>query len=195
MSKIKKLLFILLGAVVAAVGCVMFCHDSYYIIKGETVDLNEILESGAELPRDTYVTYECKYPLVNYAESRDYYDGVIPMPWVYRQYALLTENNMIISAKIVSKDKTKELDRYIRDMDYESPDTPVVLTGVLIINESEMDRYLVESCGDFAESGDVMLTSFVIDTTMTRASAAVLYLFVIAVGMIIIVFSVRKSVK
>lgn len=196
MSKKRIVFWILFGVVLIAVAVAMFAHDADYILTGNTVNLNEILENGGELPRDKFVTYTCNISLGNYAETREYIDGIIPLPGKTQQFAMLTENGMIISAEIETKTKIDEMMNLTENIDYDNPTTPVVITGCFEINSSDMDRCLINyfSGYDLEDSG-IILTSYVINTTKTRAGLVALYLFVFVVGVCVLEWSVKKMIR
>lgn len=141
MTKVKGFAFILMGLFMMVVAVVMLVHDYNYIFRGETVNLNEIIESGADLPRDSYVTYSCSVPLGNYAESRNYISGVIPLSGKTQQYAFLAENGYVMSVELNNKQLIKGMDELI---EAEEAGEPVSITGCLVINSTEMDGFLTE---------------------------------------------------
>lgn len=198
MSKFRSILMIIIGVVLAGFSVVMFVHDAEYIFTGKTVDLNEILENDGEVPRDKYVTFTCDIPIDNYAETQQYLNGFIPLPFKTQQYAMLGDNGMIFSAEISKKDKIKEMDQAIEDF-YDDKDVSVTLTGKLQINSSEMDSYLKEcveyDIGDDMDSLGFFVTSYVIDTTQTRLSQSMLCLFAFAIGALFVVLSIRTMLR
>lgn len=194
MSKSRCVIMIILGILLSGLSIVMFVHDAEYIFTGNTVDLNEILKNNGELPRDKFVTFTCEFPIDNYAETRQYLNGIIPLPFKTQQYAMLGDNGMIFSAEIGNKAKISEMDQAIETF-YDDGEVSVTLTGNLQINSSEMDSYLKECVGyifgDDLESYGFFLTSYVIDTTKTRLSQSLLYTFLLAIGVLAIVISIR----
>ncbi len=176
---------------------VILVHDAGYIFTGKTVNLNEILENGDELPRDKYVTYTCSYPLGNYAETKQTISGVIPLPYKTQQYALLCENGIIMSAEVSKKAKIEELDEAIDDV-YCGETVSVTLTGCLITNNPEMNGYLSEfltAVGIDTENSDIQQTYYLIDTTKTRLQLFLMYTFLLALGLFLIVVDIRKYRK
>lgn len=197
MSKSRCVIMIILGLFLSGLSIVMFVHDAEYIFTGNTVNLNEILQNNEELPRDKYVTFTCEFPIDNYAETQQYLNGFIPLPFKTQQYAMLGDNGMIFSAEIGKKAKIAEMDQAIETF-YDDGDVSVTLTGNLQINSPEMDSYLKECVeylfGDASnlESYGFFLTSYVIDTTKTRSSQALLYIFLLLIGAACIVISIRS---
>ncbi|MBQ2264164.1 MAG: hypothetical protein II341_02070, partial [Oscillospiraceae bacterium] len=63
MSKLKCILTALLGVVMIGLSIVMYVREASYIFMGETLDLNEIIDEGGEMPRGEYVTFTVEYPL------------------------------------------------------------------------------------------------------------------------------------
>lgn len=198
MSKVKCVIMIILGVFLSGLSIVMFVHDAEYIFTGNTVNLNEILINNEELPRDKYVTFTCEFPIDNYAETQQYINGIIPLPFKTQQYAMLGDNGMIFSAEVGKKDKIAEMDQALETF-YNDGDVSVTLTGNLKINSSEMDSYL-EECVDYIFDGDVesygfFLTSYVIDTTQTRLSQALMYTLLLIVGGVLIVISIKNLIR
>lgn len=198
MSKSRCVLLIFVGALLAFFSVVLFVHDAGYIFTGNTVDLNEILETGGELPRDKYVTFTCDMPLGNYAETQEYLNGIIPLPSKTQQYALLSNTGMILSAEIKKQSQIDELDQAI-DAFYDDQMVSVTVTGCLVINSSEMDDFLEEFTdylfGDDMDSSGIFLTSYVIDATRTRLSITLVYVLVFALGTFLIAASIRALRK
>ena len=195
MSRSRCVVAILLGLFLSGLSVVMFIHDFEYIITGNTVDLNEILENNGELPRDKFVTFTCEAPVCNYAETRNYINGIIPMPFKSQQYAMIGENGMVFSAKVGKKAKIKEMDQAI-DAFYNDSAVSVKLTGIFQINSPKMDSFLQEGMeyviGDDMEDSGLFLTSYVIDTTKTRLSQALTYGFLLVIGVFLVVFNIRS---
>ena len=160
---------------------------------GHTVDLNEILINGEELPRDQYVTYQCSVPFGNYAETRSYAGGVIPLPGKTQQFAFLGENDMILSAEIGRKSKIQEMTELTDDYYHGEGFESVTLVGCFEINSPDMDRYLANYFSDIdLEEEGIYLTSYVINATKTRLKQAILYLLLLALGAVVLWESVKK---
>lgn len=187
---------VILGIFIVGIALALFIHDAEYIFTGKTVDLNEILASGEELPRDKFVTYTCRVPIGNYAETQEYISGIIPLPFKTQQYAMIGENGMIFSAAVGKEAKIEEMDNAI-DAFYDDETVSVTLTGNLQINSSKMDTFLEEfvryEIGSDLESSGLFLTSFVIDTTKTRLSQSMLYIFLFALGAFMTVVGIRTA--
>lgn len=195
MSKIRCVLYIIVGALLAFFAAVLFVHDAEYIFTGHTVNLNEILETGEEMPRDKYVTFTCDMPLGNYAETQEYLNGLIPLPSKTQQYALLSDTGVVLSAEVKKVSQIEELDQAI-DAFYEDKLVTVTVTGCLVINDPEMDGYLEQFMNylfedDMADSG-IYLTSYVIDATKTRLTITLVYVLVFALGGFLAVTGIRR---
>ncbi len=185
-SKFKCILTVLLGLVMIVLSIVMYVREASYIFMNETLDLNEIIEEGGEMPRGEFVTFTVEYPLGNYAETRELIAGFIPMPFgTTQQYAILCEDGSIISAEVSKKSKITELDQAVEDF-YNDKTAAVTIVGCVAANNSEMNGYLAEFTdylfdGDVASAG-VTPTYFLIDTTRTRTSQFFLYFFFLLLG-------------
>ena len=190
MSRSKRITAILLGAFLSAAAIALFLHDAAYLLTGETDNLNEILESGGDPPRDKYVTYTCQISLGNYGETHMKY-GFIPLPGKTEQFAMLDASGLIISAEIGDRAKIAEM---LALTENEIGET--VLTGCFETNSGDMNRFLAEyfSGADLEQQG-AFLTPYVINTTKTRVKQAALYVGVLAlgVGVIALSFSKRKE--
>ena len=191
MAKIKKILGIIVGIVIVVLSVVMFVHDSSFILTGKTVDLNEILANNEELPRDKYVTYTCTFPIGNYAETKQTLNGIIPLPFKSQEYAILCENGMIISSEISKKSKIREMDTAVEKI-YNEEEVSVELKGCLQTISSDMRKYLDESLGTESANGNFELTSFAIDTTMTRLKITFMYIFIFLIGLACTVVSIIR---
>lgn len=191
----RPIFSILLGLLFCVAALVLFIHDAEYIFTGNTVNLNQVLENNEELPRDKFVTYICYSSLGNYAESQEYLDGLIPLPFKSQEYALLIENGYIISAEISKKAKIQELDQLTDDF-FNNEDgaelVPVEITGCLQTVSSDMHNLLIEYFED-TDIEEEKLTYYVIDTTKTRASQASLYLALFALGGFLIFITIKKK--
>ena len=196
MPKRRSIVMILFGILLSVASIALFVHDAEYIFTGKTVNLNEILENGGELPRDKYVTYTCEFPLGNYAETQQYY-GFIPLPFKTQQYAMLDDSGIVLSAEIKnSNSKIEEMDKAIDEFWDDDAEVSVTLTGCLTITAAGMDEYLEEYMNylfdDDLESYDIFLTSYQIDTTRTRATQFIVEVLVLAIGVFLIIVQVRK---
>ena len=186
MSKFKCILTALLGVVMIVLAVVMYVREASYIFMGKTLNLNEIIEEGGEIPRGEFVTFTVEYPLGNYAETREMIAGFIPMPFgKTQQYAILCEDGSIISAEVGKKSKIAELEQAVEAF-YNNKTAAVTIVGCVATNNSEMNGYLAEFTdylfeGDTASAG-VTPTYFLIDTTQTRASQFFLYFFFLLLG-------------
>ncbi len=186
---------IIFGLFLSIMGIVLLVHDAGYIFAGNTVDLNEVFENNEQIPEHQYVTYTCWVSLGNYAETNEYY-GFIPTGKT-QQFAVLTENDMIISAEISRKDTIMAMNlltdaTYSEDEDVQP--VPVTLTGNLEFNDSEMNGYLSEYFEgvDFDEEG-ITLTGYSINTTRTRLLQGGLCLGMFLLGGIVIIVGIRKK--
>ncbi len=194
MKRSSFIISLLLGIFLSGLAVVILVHDAEYIFTGKTVNLNEVIENGGEMPRDKYVTYTCNYPLGNYAETKQTISGVIPLPFKTQQYALLCENGIIMSAEVSKKAKIEELNEAIDDM-YNGEAASVTLTGCLITNNPEMNGYLSEfltAVGIDTESSDIQQTYYLIDTTKTRLSLILAYTFLLVIGLFVIIVDIKK---
>ena len=197
LERLRRCLSVGLGVLIFLMGVFMIIRDYDYILTGNTVNLNDVLENDKAVPRSKYVTYTCNASLGNYAETQIYVKEIIPTPIKIQRYALLTDNNVVISAEIRGKSKLEEIDRLVEDtfsLEEDAEPEPVVLVGYFSSNSYEMDNLLDEylsELGDLSEMG-VTVTSYKIDTTKTRGGAAALDLFVLVVSVGMVVISVRK---
>ncbi|MBR1528976.1 MAG: hypothetical protein IJ642_06710 [Oscillospiraceae bacterium] len=186
---------IILGLLLSIAAAALFIHDAEYIFTGNTIDLNEVLENGEEIPNGKYVTYTCYVPLGNYAETQEYLNGFIPLPFKTQEFAVLTENNMIISAEIGNKNKIQEMEQLTDDF-YASDDFygSMELTGYLGSNNSEMMGYLQEYFEDVdLEAEGISVSWYAIDTTKTRLSSAGLCIGMFLIGGVVIIAGIRKK--
>ena len=186
---------IILGLLLSIAAAALFIHDAEYIFTGNTIDLNEVLENGEEIPNGIYVTYTCYVPLGNYAETQEYLNGFIPLPFKTQEFAVLTENNMIISAEIGNKNKIQEMEQLTDDF-YASDDFygSMELTGYLGSNNSEMMGYLQEYFEDVdLEAEGISVSWYAIDTTKTRLSSAGLCIGMFLIGGVVIIAGIRKK--
>ena len=186
---------IILGLLLSIAAAALFIHDAEYIFTGNTIDLNEVLENGEEIPNGKYVTYTGYVPLGNYAETQEYLNGFIPLPFKTQEFAVLTENNMIISAEIGNKNKIQEMEQLTDDF-YASDDFygSMELTGYLGSNNSEMMGYLQEYFEDVdLEAEGISVSWYAIDTTKTRLSSAGLCIGMFLIGGVVIIAGIRKK--
>ena len=179
MKKIRSsgigMLFIGIFFVILSV--VMMVHDADYMFLGKTVDLNEILKNGGEMPRDKYVTYTCEYPMGAYGTMQDYYGGIIPAGRKSYYYAIYDESGMVFSA---SANSGKVIDD-IEAVGDEKKDS-VVLVGSVKTIDSEMNGYLMDTFGEYIDGEEVYSTYYLIDTTNTRLTLFLLYGFALLLG-------------
>ena len=193
----RPIFTIIFGLFLSIMGIVLLVHDAGYIFAGNTVDLNEVFENNEQIPEHQYVTYTCWTSLGNYAETNEYY-GVIPTGKT-QQFAMLTENDMIISAEISRKDTIIAMN-LLTDAVYSDDDevqlVPVTLTGNLEFNDTEMNGYLSEYFDgvDLEEEG-VTLTGYSINTTQTRLLQGGLCLGMFALGIFVIIIGIRKKTR
>ncbi|MBR1554946.1 MAG: hypothetical protein IJ644_06075 [Oscillospiraceae bacterium] len=186
---------IILGLFLSIMGGILLVHDAEYIFTGNTVNLNEIFENNQELPRDSYVDYTCYCSLGNYAETQQYLNGLIPLPFKSQEYALLTENEIIISAEISKKEKIQEMeqltDAFFSD-DENTSLVPVELVGCLQTVSPDMHNFLIEYF-EGTEIAEDVITYYVIDTTKTRASQCGLCLGAILLGIFVVFMGIQRK--
>lgn len=185
-----------LGVVFVGMAVFLFVHDANYIMTGNLVDLNQILEEGGEIPRDTYVKYTCNYVFGNYGETQSYIGGIIPLPGKSQQFAFLGENDMIISAQISDKGKIRDM-RQLADACYYNGDCiPVELVGCIQSNGGDMNRFLEQyfSEVDLNYEG-LTMSPLVIDTTKTRLKITLTYICFALVGVAVFVSGLKKKNK
>ncbi len=192
MSKLRSVLMVIVGLLAVAMSILMFVGDAEYIFTGKTVNLNEVLTNGEELPSGKFVTYECYYPMGSYGEIQSYY-SFIPLPGKTHEFAMMTESNIIISAEIGKKSKIDEFNSKTEDFLSDKEIEPIVLTGQLKTNGDDLDQLLEDYFSDIdLASNGLILTSYSIDTTQTRAGNAALYSFFLLASVLLIVIYVRK---
>ncbi len=193
-GKSSKWVSWLLGGFLIIIGVVMFVHDASFIFTGKTVDLNEILKNGGELPRDKYVTYTCEVPLGSYAETTTRAGGIIPLPGKTVSYAFYAENNMIMTIAASKKSLKTELDDQADAYYYYDETKPVKVTGCFQVNSADVDRLLEQYITQGGLNGeDITLSSYCIDTTKTRPKLAVMYTLMILLGAAVILVTVRSK--
>lgn len=192
----SPLLCFLLGAVFTILSLVMIIHDASFIFLGRTVDLNEIMKNGGEPPRDKYVTYTCYMPLGGYAETTEYAAGIIPLPGKAESHAFIAENGMIMTIQTKNKQTKKDLAHAAEDFYFEDEVTPVEVVGCFQINSPDVDRLLEQFA---AQSGidteEIALSSYCIDTTKTRLKITVMYVFMLALGVICIIMGIKSVIR
>lgn len=187
---------IILGVVFIVMALALFIHDASYIILGNTVDLNQILKDGGELPRDKYVTYTCSAPLGGYAETRSTISGIIPLPGTSESHAFLAENGTIMTIETSKKSLKSELAKQSDNLYAGVEVKPVTVEGCLQVNSGDVDRLLESYFSGFEYEGDgVELTYFVIDTTKTRLKITLMYVAFMALGAFLLIFGIKQKRK
>jgi len=131
------------------------------------------------------------FPYRHYAETKQTLNGIIPLPFKSQEYAILCENGMIISSEISKKSKIKEMDTAVEKI-YNGEEVSVELKGCLQTISSDMRKYLEESLGTESANGNFELTSFAIDTTMTRLKITFMYIFIFLIGLACTVVSIIR---
>ena len=193
----NPILGIILAVFMIGAAVVLTIHDAGFIFLGKTLDLNSIIENGEELPRDSYVTYNCYLSFGNYAETTPYY-GFIPLPGKSQEYAVLTEDRYVISAEINKRSLLYEMDSLTESFfsDEDTDHVPVTLTGCLTTISPDMGGYLEEYFDgfDLSENG-IQLTYYAIDTTKTRLFLAVTYFAFAALGVAVGFVYLKKLVR
>ena len=185
----NRIFGLFLGVLFIGLSLFMLISNASYYFMGKTVDLNEVLKNGEELPQDKFVSYTCEYPIGNYAEEKTYIGGFIPSPFKSQLYAVIDEYNgqgLIFSAKVNKKDKIKEFNSAVN----EQTESVTVVGCFNTIVSYDATSYLEQTCGDIG--GDVVLTHFVIDSTKTRFSQLALCVFSLALGVFCLVTFFRK---
>ena len=193
---------ILIGVVLLLAGIALTVHDREFLLTGNTVDLNEILQSGGEAPRDKYVTYAMTTPLGNYAESKTTY-AFIPMPFLTAQlYGFIGEDGNLMSIKVRDKKLIQELDAQLDAFysDEEAQSAPAVtVTGCVNTIKPELRGYYEDymwSMGMKEEDIQNHPISYIcIDTTKTRAGQAIFYTLAIVLGIFMIVSGIKGLKK
>ena len=181
---------LLIGIVFVLMGVFLAVHYASYIFLGKTVDLNEVLKNGEELPQGEFVSYTCEYPIGNYCELQTYINGIIPTPSKSQLYAMMDEydgKGLIYSAKVNNKNKIKEFNRVVNGQ----TESVTVVGSLDTIVNYDASQYLKNSCSNI--EGDVVLTEFVIDSTKTRFSQIALCIFAIALGVFCLVAFIKKK--
>ena len=184
----NRIFGLFLGVLFIGLSLFMLISNASYYFMGKTVDLNEVLKNGEEIPTDEVVSYTCEYPLGNYAEMQTYINGVIPTPFKSQLYAMIDEHNgkgLIFSAKLNRSNKIEEFDKTINGQK-----ESVTVVGTIHSIDPESFGYLEQTCGDI--EGDIVLSYYVIDTTNTRLSIIALNFFSLALGVFCLVTFFRK---
>lgn len=184
---------IILGIFLAGIGIILMVHDFTFIFFGRTVDIDSIVAQGEEIPRDKYVDYTADVCLGPYGETQEYLGGFIPLPIKTLQYAFLTADGRVISAEVGKKATQAELDQLYQDLMNDRTGKPVKLRGAVVTNDSKMQGYLMEYLGSAADQ--MTVTYYVIKTTQTRVSQAILYVLCIALGAGMAVIGFTKRAK
>jgi len=167
----------------------LISNASYYFL-GKTVDLNEVLKNGEELPKGKFVSYTCKYPIGHYAEMQTYLNGIIPLPVKSQLYAMIDEydgKGLIFSAKVNKINKIKEFNSTVN----EKTESVTVVGYLDTIVNYEATSYLEQTCCNI--DGDIVLTHLVLDSTKTRFSHIVMCTVMFAFGVFLLLICFNEN--
>lgn len=185
----NRIFGLFLGVLFIGLSLFMLISNASYYFMGKTVDLNEVLKNGEELPIDKFVSYTCEYPLGNYAEEQTYIGGFIPSPFKSQLYAMIDEydgKGLIFSAKVNRNKKIKEFNSAVNEQTKK-----VTVVGYFsTVARLDASTYLEQNFGNIG--GDVVLSYYGVDSTRTRFSDIALFTFTFALGVFCLVTFFRK---
>lgn len=165
-------------------------QNASFYFRGETVDLNQVLENKAPWPKDQFVTLTVDACMDNYAEIQHMY-GIIPMG-KDQHYILLLDDDSFISATVKGKKNTEVLDRVMEETlasnEYRAKN-PVVLTGKIKSYDagSKIKGYYLSALNvmgvDTTDASVVRMS--ILDTTETRLNGWLWFLVALAIACLV----------
>ncbi len=188
-----------------AVGMNIVHQHGSFLSEGDTVDLDEKLAAGEELPMNEFVRLEATFILDTFASADNTLNGVSTGKDTY--YVIVLKNQDVIAAKAASKDHIAVLDKGTQDsMDYLNKKLAsfddIPLEGKLVrMDNTELKGFFDEAMTAYGfRDADSLVTPryLVLDMTAVRVANVLLYLVVPAAAVILAVVGtvlIRKKRK
>ena len=197
----------LLGLIVGllAVGFNFFHQHSSFLSKGETVDMDALLDEGKDFPVGEFVHVEAPFILDQFASEKSTINGVTSGEDTY--YYVILNSRTAIAVKAASVDDIAVLDQgaddtyaYLNDELDMFDDIPI--EGKLVkMTDQELIQYFDEFTEDYGfndADSTIKAEHYIIDMTAARGENVLFYIIiplVVLVVVIVIISRVRKAKK
>ena len=188
-----------------AVGFNFFHQHSSFLSKGETVDMDALLDEGKDFPVGEFVHVDAPFILDQFASEKSTINGVTSGEDTY--YYVILKSRTAIAVKAASVDDIAVLDQgaddtyaYLNDELDMFDDIPI--EGKLVkMTEKELIQYFDEFTEDYGfndADSTIKAEYYIIDMTAARGENVLIYIIIplaVLVVVIVIISRVRKAKK
>jgi len=193
-------------AILALGGSVAYTIANWdYMIKGETINLNEALRNNTFPEKGDHVTFRCYFVFGNFAETKHTINGFIPAG-TEQHYAVMLDDYSVMAVTVKSKSDINRLEELLsQNWDYAENDNSawmtnyIDLTGTIKSMNKEIEGFYNQALqkADITTEYYTQIRKLSIDVTDTRFSyfgvAGILLL--VAVVFVLLFFSSKKQMK
>lgn len=201
-----SMIIFIIVAILALGGSIAYTVANWnYMIKGETVDLNEALRNNTFPEKGEHVTFRCYFVFGNFAETKHTINGFIPAG-TEQHYAVMMDDYSVMAVTVKSKSDINRLEELMnQNWDYAESDNSAWLTNYIDLEGSikSMNREIEGFYNDALRKADItteyysQIRKLTIDTTDTRLSyfGVAGFLLLICIIFVILCISNRKQMK
>ena len=188
MNNIKKsgIGMLLVGIFLMIISVLLIVKNADFIFYGKTVDLDEILKNGGEIPQGSFVTYTCDQPLGSYGKEQELFI-FIPVGKEGYYYAIFDENGTMLSAKISDEKIRNKIDNL-----GDGEKANIKITGRVRKLNNEMKMYYLDS---LRMKTGFDRSDYYIDTTDTKTSQIVTSVITFLIGGLMVFLFIKMKKK
>ena len=195
----------LLIVALVAVGFNFFHQHSSFLSKGETVNLDDLLEAGEDYPLGEFVHVDAPFILDQFATEKSTINGITSGEDTY--YYVILKSRIAVAVKAASVDDIAVLDQgaddtyaFLNDELETFDDIPI--DGKLVrMTDTEILQYFDEYTDDYGfndADSTIKAEHYIIDMTAARGENVLFYIIIplaVIVIAIVIISRVRKAKK
>ncbi len=197
--KTSMILSIILALVLLVFTVVYVGMNFNYMVLGKSIDLNQQLREGKSPEKGDLVTFEVRYVLGNFAETKHKINGIIPTGTDEHYVVVLDDNSLMAVSVSGSKDVDamnkleSETKAYLADTDDISkiPTSTIKLTGRLETMHSEIQKYYNQALSTLST---YTIHNMTLNATHGRLSMFMITFFLLAL-LVVFIFSAIQSKK
>ena len=194
--KASGIIFIILGIVLAIIGCLILAVNSSYMISGECKDLQSYIEEEKPYPTGEYVKLEVKSAFGPYAELKKTTNGIPTGTTQY--YVLWLDDDNLISLAVSGKKNYELMDKVCSETSSSADGYSTTIfqaEGKLKnISNKEQLKYYNEAV-DGADEMGLTVKTVEIDCTDSRSSLWGIFAILVGLGAVLVLVGIAYIKK
>ena len=204
-TKTAMIIFIVIAIVLVLIGAIVTIGTWDYMILGKTVNLNETSAAGQAPQKGDYATFNVRFVLGNYAETKHTINGFIPAG-TEQHYVIILDDGSLMSLTLKNKSDIEKLEAMVDPTwnyltgEGEYPLQVIEMTGQIKSSNSEIRGYFNDALRKVGATTDIfphIYDDLTLDATDSRLHYFIIVgvILLLAAGCIVLVFVSKKKLK